>query len=272
VSEQNILNPTQTSLLNPNYGYEEQKLPTLAELLAGSGKWFGRHAVSRGRVYSLGWQRRDKATMHALRQWAEQYRQDFFTFKDWERNRTFSGRFDGELVISPAGNERWNISGRFVELPGLAMQTYPADWTRDAAFLEERNGFGEDLLKLLPAADWTYVSHANHHGGAAYSNPNTDTTDTAEWQYFGYGFQLWARKNSNLGKMDVSVTRVRDGVVILAATEIDLYAASDTAAAAVLTQTNYALDVYRVKLQTKNTRNGTSSANTIYADALQVMR
>lgn len=270
MSEQNILNPASTSLLNPDYGYSEG-LPEMRSLFyAASGKTFTRQHFARGRTYDLAWNRRDKATMHALRQWARQYENDFFTLADWERSRYFSGRFQDPLVFNPAGNEQWTIKGVFEELTGLAMYTYPTDWTRDAAFLEERNGFGEDLVKLT--GTWTYYSESGGriHGGAMYWSQTTN--DFIEWLYFGYGFRLWAPKESAGGIGEVIVTRPRDGVQVLAPTNIDFYDAGAPPSAALLTKSDLGLDLYRVKLRVTGTKNGSSGGYRVFADAIEVMQ
>lgn len=262
MSEQNILNPAATSLLNFDWGYDEG-LPELREYFqADSGKEYSRRNIARGRIYNLAWNKRDLATKHALQQWEEQYKGDFFTLADWERGRYFSGRFDGPLSYSPSGNAAYNIRGRFVELPGLVMFNYPANWARDAAFLEERNGFGEDLIKLT--GSWSYNSPAaNAHGGADYLS--NVTNDAAEWLYFGYGFQVWARKNPGHGIMEIS----QNGAVMGTA---DLYAAADTAAQAVFSNPNSPLGLYRIKLRVTGTKNGLANNFYICADAIQVMR
>src|SRR5690349_13016344 len=194
MSEQNILNPSATSLLNVDWGYTEG-LPEMRSVWqAMSGKIYSRRQMVRGRVYDLAWNKRDLATKHSLQQWERQYENDFFTLADWERSRYFSGRFDGPLSYSPAGFNQWNIRGRFVELPGLAMYQWPVNWGRDSIFLEERNGFGEDLVKLT--GGWTYQSgDAPSHGGALYYSNGLN--NTAEWSYFGYGYRLWARLANN---------------------------------------------------------------------------
>ncbi|MGH8678582.1 MAG: hypothetical protein ACREUQ_09560 [Burkholderiales bacterium] len=268
MSEANILNPSAASLLNFDYGYKDSGLPEMRSVFqAQSGKVYSRQQLGRGRVLDLSWGGRDKATMHTLRQWDLQYRNDFFTLVDWERSRYYSGRFEGPLEISPAGNEKWNIQGRFIELPSLPLNTYPSDWARDAIFLEERNGFGEDLVKLT--GSWAYSAHASAHGGFHYFS--NITNDFVEWLYFGYGFRYWAGKFPDAGIFEYTVTRVRDGTVVAGPANIDQYS-TGTAAAVLLTVTNLALDLYRVKLRVTGTKNVSSSSFYLYADAIEVMQ
>jgi hypothetical protein len=261
VSEANILNPSASDTLNPNYGYRETLGDVIAEAQMRSGKPFARLLRSRGRVFELMWSERLIADAAKLRQWHQQYEQGFFTLADWEMGRYYSGRFAGRPAIAPAGNNNWNASAQFVELPGLPMFAYPTNWNRDAIFIEEIDDFGSPNVKLTGA--WTQSVNAAHHGGKAYFSATTN--NAAEWLYFGYGFRLWAAKDANLGIVAVSI----DGG---AETNVDLYAASLQASAVVHTNANQNLGFHRVKLRVTGTKNASSSAFTVYADAIEVMR
>jgi hypothetical protein len=272
MSEQNILNPSATSLLNFEYGYGEAAPELRTSVQATSGKTFTRIQMGQGRAYDLLWSRRDLATKHTLQQWAKQYENDFFTLADWERGRYFTGRFDGPLSFSPSGNAAYNIRGRFVELPGLAMFAYPTNWARDAVFIEERNGFGEDLVKLLTPSNWTYQVDANAHGGGHYYSAAPSGLETAEWFYFGYSCRVYSELGSDRGKAEFTITRVRDGAVVGGPTIVDLYSGPLVPSAVVLTFSNLPLDFYRFKLRVTNTKNVSSSAVICTADALEVMQ
>lgn len=263
MSEQNILNPSQTSLFNPDWGYTEG-LPEMRSLFqAMSGKTYSRRQMVRGRVYDLAWNNRDLATKHSLQQWAQQYENDFFSLADWERSRYFSGRFDGPLTFNPVGNQKYNIRGRFVELPGLPMFSYPSNWSRDAIFLEERNGFGEDLVKLTPAVDFSYRTDAlGQHGTACYNCSSIG--DFAEWVYFGYGFRFWAPMSSDRGKVDIYM----DGVFW---TTVDQYAAAGQNSSALAANATFSLAMHRVKCVIA-AKNVLSSANNVLIDAIEVMQ
>ena len=119
---------------------------------------------------------------------------------------------------------------------------------------------------------WSYQTDAvNNHGGAQYVSSTTN--DIAEWVYFGYGYQLWSRKNSNQGILETKMTRVRDGLQIGSADTVDTYAASLTPSAMLYsTQNQNALDFYRIRLRVTGTHNGASSGFVIGADAIQVMK
>lgn len=274
MSEQNILNPTQTSLLSPDWGYAEGLPETRAIFQPKSGRIYSRREMGRGRIYNLPWNNRDLNTKHLLQQWAQQYENDFFTLADWERGRYFSGRFDGPLTFTPSGNQRYNIRGQFIEIPGLPMFAYPANWSRDAFFLTIRNGFGEDLVKLLTAANWTFDGTGsptlNPFSGNAYRSQNTN--ETAEWIYFGYDCQIWSPKFTTYGIAEFTITRIRDGVAVAGPTNVDLYAATFQNSAPVFTTTNLGLDFYRVKIRVTGTKNALSTGFICWADAVQVMQ
>lgn len=269
MSEQNILNPSQTSLFNPDYGYQEGFPETRTLFTSRSGSIFARKHTGLGHVYDLLWNARDLATKQALQQFEEQYLNDFFTLADWERGRYFTGRFAGPLTYSPRGNQAYDIKGQFTEIAGLPMFAYPTNWSRDAIFLEERNGKGEDLVKLT-GSGWSLVIDAGEHGGAAYNSATTN--DFAEWVYFGYGFQYWSIKQSDRGIVEITCTRQRDGSIVSGPTNVDLYSPGLVNSAALLTVTNLGLDFYRVKVRCTGTKNASSSNFYVMADAIQVMK
>jgi hypothetical protein len=263
MSEQNILNPNSVSTFNPDYGWSEGLPQMNSGFQAKSGKVYARQLLARGRTYDLAWTNRTKTDADALRQWEAQYRNDFFSYQDLERARYFSGRFTGPLSIKPIDNNKWNIQGQFVEIPGLPMYQYPAAWGFDSIFIEETDGFGNDLIKKTGI--WTFDVQARHHNGAAYITTRNTGAGFAEWIYFGYGLRVWAAKASNYGEVDIYV----DGTL---KTTIDLYSAVTTIAQPIYTLANVNLGFHRVKLAVNAAHNGASSDFYIPADAIEVMQ
>lgn len=153
MSEQNILNPTSTSLLSPDYSVKSSNPRTMARSQARSGRPYYKRVAAKGTVYQLVWNRRPFSTYNSLLQWFNQYETDFFTFYDVDRARYFSGMFDDEPQFEVAANEAVNITANFVAIPGLPLYQYPSNWTRDAIFLEERDGMGNDIVKLTGTWD-----------------------------------------------------------------------------------------------------------------------
>jgi hypothetical protein len=165
------------------------------------GPLYQRDIDVRGRVYSLSWLNRPLADIMQLRQWARQYRDGFFTYYDIEQNRYFTGKFLNSLKISGGGNDAYSAQGIFVEIPNLAMSTYPSNWARDAIFWEQNDDNGNARTKQTGV--WTPAVNANAHGAATdeLTNTNLNATDMVELVYIGYGFRLWARKDANLGHL-----------------------------------------------------------------------
>ncbi|GEM_PF-1714629 len=282
----NVLNPSSTSLLNPLYGWQRERRRAVASLYAESGRHFARQVGVRPLTYRLSWFV-PKTQALQLEQWANQYLLDFFTIADYERGRFYSGRFiEGPSEVFER-NDRYRYTAVFEELPALgtryAGDTWGAnagDWTRDAIFLEERNGYGEDLLKRA-GTGWSFETSTLHHpgdgaaSGSAYISKTTN--DTATWRFFGCGFRVWGQKANNMGHMGVTCTRVRDGSVVIAEQTVNQYNSLLTVAAALFDSYTFLggpdlpLDWYDVKLRVMGTKSGPSSDFWITADAVEVM-
>jgi hypothetical protein len=202
MSEVNILNPTAAHALNPDYGFQIEESDPVIVQVAG-GPLYQRDVDVRGRVYSLGWLNRLLADIMTLRQWSRQYRDGFFTYYDIEQARYFTGKFLNSLKITGGGNDQYSAQGIFVEIPNLAMSTYPSNWARDAIFWEQNDDNG--FARTKQTGVWTPATNANAHGALTdeLTNTNLNTTDMIELVYIGYGFRLWARKDSNLGIFSV---------------------------------------------------------------------
>jgi len=167
----------------------------------------------------------------------------------------------------------WHAQLDDLILPWEAGLIYP-NWNRDAFFLDERNGLGEDLVKLVTGG-WTIQTDP---GGGRHGKKSYEATDAtpgsriAEWQYFGGGCRIWSIRDSYLGIMRITITRVRDNTVVAGPTDVDLYSATFLGdAGPVFSTGDLPLDLYRVRLQ-NNGKNGSSSGYTIEADAIEVMR
>jgi hypothetical protein len=262
MSEVNLLNATLGDGTSPDYGYVEQLPPEiLAAAQMQDGALYTRRANARGRIIDLVWNARLQADCDRIRQWEAQYEQGFFTYADYERTRYYSGKFASPLQYSPAGFNKWNVKGQFVELPGRAMYQYPTNWARDAIMLDDTDDFGNVRWKFTGA--WGQYSGVEPFGGSDYFVNVTNSS--AEMIYFGYGFRVWARKQGNLGQMSISL----DGTLL---TTVDLYNAAAIAAAVVYTNANVSLGFHRVKLACAGTKNAGSSDFYVIADAIQVMR
>ena len=265
MSEQNILNPAVTSQLNPDYSVKVTDPAIIARWQARSGKPFFRHLAARGSVWDLQWANRMFTDADALRQWFHQYEKDFFSFVDWDSGsgRYYSGMFADQPTVERAGFNKVNISAQFVEVPTLPQFQYPSRWGTDSVFRLYKDGFGSNLIKLTGSGWFLQNPQTLSLAGSSYTSPTTN--DFAEWEYFGYGFRVWALKAASRGIAEVSL----DGVVL---GTYDQYSAANLNSAPLWTQLNVALGMHRVKLRVTGTKNASSSAFNIDVDAIEVMR
>jgi hypothetical protein len=247
-------------VLNPEYGFPGYDSETVVTFKPRNGPPFIRRNSDGGRIFDFQWNSRLQSQRDALRQWERQYKYDFFSYFHVEENRYYSGRFTG-FQEAPVGFDRWNIAARFEEMPGVPMFAYPTNWARDAIFIEERDGQGNDLVKLT--GNWTFEgANGNAHGLANYLSAATNAL--AEWTYFGYGFRFWALKANEEGIVEISL----DDVVL---TTVDLYNAVTQVSAPLFTNSNVPLGEHRVKLRNTGTKNGASANFVVRADAIEVM-
>jgi len=258
--ESDLLNEPDDWRLGPDYGYQMGRPDNLARFDARSGERYVRRLSARGYVFQLSWLERPLVTREALEQWQNQFEGDFFTFYDAERDRYFSGNFDSPLVFTPAGYEKWNVTGVFTEIPGLPMYEYPDDWGRDGIFLEERDDLGNDLFSLT--GSWTYRQIAGAHGAASGEYYSNTSGDTAEAVYFGYGFRYWARQDPTLGAVILYLDDVNLG-------QVDPGSGATGGAAALFEALNVPLGLHRVKIQVAPPLEGVACG---IADAIEVMR
>ncbi len=176
--------------------------------------------------------------------------------------RFFPVQFVGEPEDELAGYDTYEVRLLLQETAGEGLLDYqypdPLDGI-ETGFLEEN-----DSLAAILAGTWNLIGDSKAHGENHRTNANTNTTDAFQWTYWGYGFRLWAKKNTNLGIAQVFLDGASLG-------NVDFYSASNDESAPVLTKLDVALALHTVKIQATNTRNGSSSANTIPADAVEAM-
>jgi hypothetical protein len=153
VSEQNILNPTPQSVMNPHYSIPHKDPQIDVSWQARSGQEYDRDMLVRGMEWQLHWEKVPFSTYQSLRQWFRQYRKGFFSYFDIDDNRYYSGKFLAEPQFERVGNNQVNVSATFVEIPKVPLFQYPSNWGVDSIFLEERGDYGQDLVKLTGTWD-----------------------------------------------------------------------------------------------------------------------
>jgi len=249
------------------YGMEENVLSGVLESIADSGRVFGR----RKRADQRAWRATYRLTTEQLRQLrdfynrfrgASQYfiwtRPGWFTNSGALSDRVFAVHWAAAPAVVAQHHENYDVEISLIEAVGVSLASYPDPAAgHPSHFQEETAGF-------VAGGVWTQASHSNAHGGAEKTNPNTNTTDRFRFMYSGYGFRLWARKASDLGIVEVLLDGASLGT-------LDLYSASALASAAGLTKLDVPLGLHIVELKATNTKNASSSANTIVADAVEVI-
>lgn len=176
--------------------------------------------------------------------------------------RFFLVTFLEEPDYEPVGNEAWDIHLALEEQAGEALLDYQYPDPNDGiatTFLEEDHPRG-----VVLAGTWNVSGDTKAHGGNHRTNANTNTTDAFQWTYYGYGFRLWGKKNTNLGIAQILLDGASLG-------NVDFYSATNDESAPVLTKLDVKLGLHTVKVKATNTKNASSSANTIPADALETL-
>ncbi|HKV94879.1 MAG TPA: hypothetical protein VJW20_20205 [Candidatus Angelobacter sp.] len=182
MSEQNILNPTAASQMNPTYTIPHKDPTTISSWQPRSGKPFSHYMMARGMEFDLHWDEVQFSTYLALRQWFRQYERDFFSYFDIDDNRYYTGQFRAEPQYERAGNNQVNVTATFVVIPTLPQFQYPSNWGVDSIFIEERDGFGSDLVKLTGTWDHddkNYCLWSEQFDNAAWVKTNAVVTANA---------------------------------------------------------------------------------------------
>jgi hypothetical protein len=265
VAQTDILNPTPTHPLNPDYGFQKKRPLTHLNAKANQGAPYFREITDTGHQFSLSWN--DKLASHArkLKWYYEQYRDGFFTLIDHDGGgRHYVGRFSQPVEPSPTGNNRWSVQQvLFDEVPLAPMLKYPSDWNNDAIWRLLLNDFG-DRMTAAVAGTWTLAANAQARSAYLFADTTPANTDQVTYVYAGYGFQFWAPKAGNGGQANI----VLDGVAVGA---VDFYGASG-ASQMLLEVQNVSLGIHTVTLQPTGAKDSASSGTAVWWDALKVMR
>jgi hypothetical protein len=267
MAQTDILNPTPTHPLNPDYGFQKKRPLTHLSAKANQGSPYFREVTDTGHQFSLSWN--DKLASHArkLKWYYEQYRDGFFTLIDHDGGgRHYVGRFSQPVEPSPTGNNRWSVQQVvFDEVPLAPMLVYPNDWNDDAVWRLLLNDFG-DRMAAIVAGTWALESsQPQAKSGCLLLDAAPANTDQVTYVYAGYGFQFWAPKASNGGLANILL----DGVMV---GTVDFYAAAATASQMLLQVQNVVLGIHTVTLQPTATKDSASSSAAVWWDALRVMR
>lgn len=255
--------------LQPNYPIARRVQPGTVEAFADSGRRFARLKRAPRLLHELELALTTEEKQQ-LEEWYRRFERSWFSLHDpvfgidtaASTGGFFERYFSVEFVAPPelelAANNLWRARLALVDRVGAPLFSYPdPDAGHKSVFLEESEG-------IAVSGTWTPAAQALAHGESEASNPNPNTSNTFSWTYAGYGFRLWARRDSALGIVEVLL----DSVSLVT---VDLYAVAVQAAQPVLAKLDVALGLHSVKLRATNSKNASSSAKTILADALEVM-
>lgn len=266
MSQLDILNPTPTHPLNPDYGFQKKRPLTHLNAKAAQGAPYFREITDTGHQFSLNWIDKLAIDARKLKWYYEQYRDGFFTVIDHEGGgRHYVGRFSQPVEPIPTAHNKWSVQQvLFDEMPGAPMLIYPNDWNQDAIWRLTQNDNGDQMVAAVSGV-WTQTTDATAKSGCRFSNAGTVNTDLAAYVYVGYGFQFWAPTGPACGKATVLLDGGAVGTV-------DYYTAAAQPSAMLLQVQNLSLGVHTVTLQPLNSKDAASTGYTVLFDALKVMR
>ncbi len=255
-------------LLQPDYPITRRVLAGTVESTAESGRRFARVKRAPRLVHELELRRRPTTEKAQLEQWYRRFEHSWFSFFDPvfalepDSNGFLERYFSVEFLALPeyelVGPDAWTMRVALVDRVGAPLLSFPDPAAGyQSVFLEED-------VALAVSGTWTATAQTSAHGDSEASNPNTNTTDTLQWLYAGYGFRVWTRRGPALGIVEVLL----DGTSLGTA---DLYAAADDAAQPVFTKLDVPLGLHRLRLRATNSKNAASTGQTILADALEVL-
>lgn len=262
--------------LEPDYTLATRWSDGVVRLTAESGRTLERLKRPPQRLFELEFRARSTRELATLLAWWRRFEQGFFIFRHNVHSlstavagvhlpRSFAVTFAAPPDYELAGNEAYDIRLRLLEAVARPLDSYPDPVAgHESVFLEEDGAF-------TVAGTWTPAAQTLAHGGLPAgqvgnesTNPNTNTSDALQWVYAGYGFRLWSRTGPDLGITEVLLDGASLGTV-------DLYAATAVFSQPVFTRLDVALGLHTFQIRATNTRNASSTASTILADALEVM-
>ena len=202
MAETDILNPSVrwrgdiNDSIGPDFGFETLRRSQLATAKAAGGAPIYRTVGNAGHSGQFSWLNRSQKCVQLLKQWAERFEDGYFTLidHDWG-GRQYVGTFVGDMPVTQAGNDRYNIQGwQFVETPATPMLQYPSDWDDWAVQLNPY--FDNGALRCAAVGNWTRPATITAEDGTilvpnALQNMAPANGDSITFEYRGYGFRLW---------------------------------------------------------------------------------
>ncbi len=273
MAETDILNPTSTDELNPDYGFQRKRPITHQVAKASGGPAYTRDVTDMMHQYVLSWGStpgcaKMLADIKRLKNFSEQFRDGYFTIIDWDDDgRNHVGRFVTPVEPIDVGNNHWAAQNvLFEEVPDVPMVTYPGDWTNDAIWRYVLNDFGELQPAVDNPASWVLAvdpDGAISPGGQDLQSSVTDAY--AQLAYVGWGCQIWMPTGPDRGIAGITLDGVSEGT-------IDCYTAAPYESQSLLQLQSVPLGKHILQVQVTGTKNPSSSGYLCVFDALRVMR
>jgi hypothetical protein len=255
MSQYDVLNPTplwdaalQDSMC-PDYGFTRKRPTTRSLQKAVGGVPYTRELGNTGHTFTFSWNTRTWACVQKLKWFYEQFEDGFFTIIDYDGGgRHYVGRFTTEVTPVETGNGMWSVqNAQFEEIPTAPMLQYPNDWQNDAIWLYPVSDFyliDEDAgdQKLAIQGTWTLLQESFNGAKRTIASDNGTIGDWAQYEYRGYGFQLWMMVGSGQGIAQVFVDGVLAATIGLASASLILQPQM------IFEQVNLPLDLHRVQV------------------------
>ena len=285
--EYDILNPDVQwradldDAIGPDYGWEQMRDSQLAVAKPAFGRPWSRVAGVPVHSTQFSWLRRSRLCAEYLTRWAQQHERGFFTIIDHDGGgRHYVGNFTGQLKVSQAGNDLYNLQGwMFEEIPGCAMLAYPDQWDTWAVTEYPVDDYGDQATATYSAqAAWAQPAAVADRTGVlraprqlVLAGAVVSAGDWAQHEYVGYGCRLYLHK----GPTSCTVQILLDGVVV--ADNVCLTTAADQGPQMVWGSAAIPLGVHRVKVVVIAPPTGTivlpsGQALGVTWDRLEVMR
>ncbi|HME57234.1 MAG TPA: hypothetical protein VKF63_02775 [Terracidiphilus sp.] len=269
MTQLDVLNPTPTHPLNPDYGWQRKRPLTHITTKANAGPAYFREITDVMHQFMLNWADRMPNHVAELKRYYEQYRDGFFTLIDHEAGgREYVGRFTNSVDPIPISHNHWTVQQVvFEEIPGAPMRNYPNRWDKDAIWRYCLSDFQELTVAANPAANWVLLSGSGYPGGTILWDVTGTANDTATAAYVGYGFQYWAPTNVDHGIFELWL----DGQWATGG-RIDGYSASPVPSVMLAQVLNVQLGLHVVQVKAPHLKNASATGYGVAWGALRVMR
>lgn len=252
--------------MSPDYGFGITLPPAPAAQRAVGGPPYRRRLDNTLHIFELSWVNRSPACVEKLKGFYRIAEDGFVTVIDWDDNqRNYVGTFSGPMRVTRTGYGMQSVLNlRFEEIPGAPMLVYPNNWD-DAAWHYALRDDGTQQVAVQGVWNQTQ-RQAGITTRMSLDNAGTNAGDWAQYEYLGYGFQLYLMQGPAQGQADVYL----DGTLLQT---VDCYSPAAVAQPGmVLQKTNVSPDFHRVMVVTKNAKNAAASAPAIGWWALRAMR